>query len=272
MKLCFFFRGASCYPGIVNLLPRTLHGQADPFASTHWSVVLAAARDDNSREGEGALAELCQTYWAPLYTFVRRRGYPAPDAQDLTQSFFSRLIEHRIYEHSDPSKGKFRSFLLAAMKNFLANARTRDQALRRGGGQVPLPLLEETMREAERSYHCWPVAFAGEEGADRSFERSWAQALVDAAMARVSQGYASEGKSRLFAALRPFIAGSAENLPTHEQMAAALGIPASTVRSHVTRLRGRYREALHAEVRRTVATETDVRAELADLFRVLTGG
>ncbi len=234
--------------------------------------MLAAAQDENSRDGEVALAELCQTYWAPLYTFVRRRGYLAPDAQDLTQGFFSHLIEHRIYKDSDRSKGKFRSFLLAAMKNFLANALARDQARKRGGGQIPLSLLEETAQEAEKSYQCCPGVFAGEDGADRSFERSWARALVDAAMARVSQGYASEGKSRLFAALRPFIAGNAESLPTHEQMAATLGMPASTVRSHVTRLRARYREALHAEVRRTVATETDVRAELADLFRVLTEG
>ena len=231
--------------------------------------MLTAAREENSREAEVALAELCQTYWAPLYTFVRGRGYLPPDAQDLTQGFFAHLIEHRIYEHPDPCKGKFRSFLLAAMKNFLANARARDQTVKRGGGKVSLPLLEETVREAERLYQWQPVAA---NGADQSFERSWAQALVDAAMARLSQAYGSEGKSPLFAALRPFIAGSTETLPTHEQMAAMMGMPASTIRSHVTRLRARYREAIQAEVRRTVATEAEVRDELAALFRVLTGG
>ena len=254
-------------------LPRTLHGRDDPFAPTRWSIVLAASRtEQDPRQTAAALAELCQAYWAPLYTFVRSRGQSPHDAQDLTQSFFAHLIEHRIYERSDPSKGKFRSFLLAAMKNFLANARVREQAGKRGGGQAPLPLHEETLREAERFYQARSAAPEPEDEANRSYERSWAQALVDAAMQRVALAHASEGRQRLFAALRPFLSGNAENLPSHEQVAATLGMPASTVRSHVTRLRAAFREALHTEVRRTVDSEAEVKEELVALRRVLTGG
>ena len=254
-------------------LASTIHGQGDPFAPTHWSVVLTAADNDGSpRAAEAALAELCRTYWAPLYTFVRSRGYESHDAQDLTQGFFAHLIEHRIYERTDPEKGKFRSFLLAAMKNFLTNAREREQAAKRGGGSVHLPLLESQAQEAESLYQAQSPAPDPAAGADRSFERSWAQAVVGAAMERVARAYLTEGKQTLFASLRPLIAGDAQALPTHERLAAALGMPASTVRSHVTRLRERYREALHVEVRRTVDDQSDVREELATLLRVLTAG
>lgn len=269
----FFFRAACCYSEDVKPLPRTEYGRNDPFAPTHWSVVLAAAREDeNSPEAKAALAELCQTYWAPLYTFARGRGHPPHDAQDLTQGFFAHLIEHRIYEHSDPAKGKFRSFLLAAMKNFLANVHARDQAIKRGGGRIVLPLLDDTVRQAEKFYQWQPVASEAVRGADHSFERSWAQSLVNAAMERVSHTYLAEGKQALFVALRPFIASETDSLPAHGQVAAALGMPTSTVRSHVTRLRARYREALHVEVRRTVDDESGVREELSTLLRVLIAG
>ena len=130
-----------------------MYGKADPFEPTHWSVVLTAARgDEDPREAQAAVATLCQVYWSPLYTFLRSRGYEPHDAQDLTQSFFAHLLEHRIYERTDPNKGKFRSFLLAAMKNFIAHARERDLAQKRGGGSVHLPLLETQVREAENTY------------------------------------------------------------------------------------------------------------------------
>ena len=257
----------------MKLLSSTIHGKDDPFASTHWSVVLTAARGDvNPVDAEAALAELCRIYWAPLYTFVRHRGHGPHDAQDLTQGFFAHLVEHRIYEQSDPNKGKFRSFLLAAMKNFLANTRERDQALKRGGMQVPLPLLESTVREAECFYQSQHVASSPAANADRSFEQSWARAVVDAAMERVAQAYLVDGKQVLFDALKPFITGNAETLPAYDRMAATLDMPASTVRSHVTRLRASYRHALHAEVRSTVGSELEVREEMVALLRALTGG
>lgn len=260
----------SCYIGDVKPLLSTIHTGGDPFASTHWSVVFAAGEHENPRQAEAALAELCQAYWAPLYTFARSRGHSPHDAQDLTQGFFAHLVEHRIYEQSDPNKGKFRSFLLAAMKNFLANTRARDQALKRGGARDLLPLLESTVREAESFYQSQHAAPCPVADADRSFERSWARAVVDAAMERVSQAYLADEKRTLFDALRPFIAGDVETLPTYDQMAAALDMPASTVRSHVARLRASYRDALHAEVRCTVGSQAEVREEMSVLLRGLT--
>ena len=254
-------------------LPSTIYGRGDPFASTHWSVVFTAARyDANPEAAEAALADLCGAYWAPLYTFARSRGHSPHDAQDLTQSFFAHLVEHRIYERPDPQKGKFRSFLLAAMKNFLTNAREREQASKRGGQRVHLPLLERQVKEAESFYQAQHPALDLAVHADRPYELSWAQAVVDAATERVARSYLADGKQTLFAALKPFIAGNADTLPVYEETATTLGMQGSTLRSHVTRLRAQYREALHAEVRRTVDTESEVRNELSTLLRVLTDG
>ena len=124
--------------------------QSDLFPSTHWSVVVAAAETQTEPEiAHAALAELCQTYWAPLYSFVRSRGHTVHDAQDLTQSFFAYLIERKIYARIDRQKGKFRSFLLASFKNFLADVSDRERTLKRGGGQTFLPLNEPQINEAE---------------------------------------------------------------------------------------------------------------------------
>ena len=256
----------------MKLLPGTVHGKGDPFASTHWSVVLAAARgEENTAASEAALATLCQAYWAPLYTYIRSRGHDTSDAQDLTQSFFAHLVGQRIYERADPNKGKFRSFLLAAMKNFLIDAGRHAQALKRGGGRTELPLVETLVREAEDFYQRRSHALGPDTQADQAFDLSWAQATVDAALTHLAQAYLSEGKQALFTALKPFVTGGAGSPPTYGELAAALGMPASTVRSHVTRLRARYREALHGEVRRTVHSEADVQEEIHALIRVLTG-
>jgi len=243
------------------------HDRSDFFPSTHWSVVVAAGESQAEPEiAQAALAELCQTYWGPLYSFVRSRGHSPHDAQDLTQSFFAYLIEHKIYTRVDRQKGKFRSFLLASLKNFLADASDRARALKRGGGQNFLPLREAQIREAES-------LFQNNRGAsteDRLFDRSWAEALVTSGLDRLSADYRSEGKEQLFNELRVFVAGCAEPLPAYTDLADRLGMTESTLRSHVTRLRARYREALRAEVRRTVDTETEVEDELHELLRVLT--
>src|SRR5206468_927921 len=128
----------------VNIVAGNGYRQRDLFPSTHWSVIVAAGRTQAEPEiAQAALAELCQTYWAPLYSFVRSRGYAVEDAQDLAQSFFAYLIEHKIYARADRQKGRFRSFLLASLKNFLADASDRERTLKRGGGQSFLPLHEE---------------------------------------------------------------------------------------------------------------------------------
>jgi DNA-directed RNA polymerase specialized sigma24 family protein len=256
----------------VKTLPGTAHGQSDPFAPTHWSVILAAGESQADPEfARAALAQLCETYWAPLYTFVRSRGHSMHDAQDLTQAFFAYLIEHKIYARADRQKGKFRSFLLASLKNFLADSRDREQALKRGGTYDFLPLNQEQVGEAESMFQ---THFASSEspGEDRLFERSWAEALVAAGLEQLAAAYKAEGKDKLFQELKIFLTGSSDPLPSYADLAARLGTLASTLRSHVTRLRAQYRNALRAEVRRTVETEAEVDEELRELLRVLTGG
>jgi len=248
---------------------RAENGQAhsDLFPSTHWSVVVAAGRSGAEPEmADAALAELCRVYWAPLYTFVRSRGHTVHDAQDLTQSFFAYVLEHRVYARADRQKGRFRSFLLASLKNFLADAADRERTLKRGGAQIFLPLHEEQAQDAEALFQ----TYNGMTNEDRLFDRSWAEALVSAALERLSMEYKRETKEQLFNDLRIFIAGGAEPPPTYAELTNRLGITESTLRSHVTRLRARYREALRAEVRRTVDTEKQVDQELRELLHVLT--
>jgi RNA polymerase sigma factor (sigma-70 family) len=241
--------------------------QSDFFPSTHWSVVLASGRSEAQPEvAQAALAELCQIYWAPLYSFVRGRGHTVHDAQDLTQSFFAHLIEHKIYARVDRQKGRFRSFLLASMKNFLSHASERERTLKRGGGQNFLPLHEEQIENAESLFQTHSCASSE----DRVFERSWAAALVTAGLERLAADYKRESKEKLFKELRAFLGGGAGPPPPYAELAVHLGMTESTLRSHVTRLRARYREALHAEVRRTVQTKAQAQEELHVLLRVLT--
>jgi RNA polymerase sigma-70 factor (ECF subfamily) len=252
--------------------PETVFGQADPFTATHWSVIVAAGKTQTEPEvANAALAQLCQTYWPPLYTYVRNRGYSVHDAQDLTQGFFGHLIEHKIHTRADPERGKFRSFLLASLKHFLSHARERDQALKRGGGREFLPLDEGRAEEAESLFqtHAGSGTTALQE--DRLFERTWAETLVETALDRLAAAYKAEGKENLFDKLQTFLATGADPLPSYSELAARLAATESTIRSHVTRLRARYRETLRAEVRRTVDTESEVDGELRELLRVLIG-
>ena len=232
-------------------------------------MILAAGRSEAEPEvARAALAQLCQTYWAPLYSFVRSRGHAVHDAQDLTQSFFAYLIEHKIYMRADREKGKFRSFLLASLKNFLGHAYDREQTLKRGGSLDFLP-LDEARAEAAESLFQTHLVSAEPAGEDRVFEKSWAEALIGAGLERLAAEQKAEGKEKLFGKLRIFLAGSADPLPTYDDLAVRLSLPASTLRSYVSRLRARYREFLRAEVRRTVDTDAEVDGELHELFRVL---
>jgi len=264
-----FSSAALVQTGKVNTLVGNGDTRSDLFPSTRWSVVLVAGKSHAEPEtSQAALAELCQTYWAPLYSFVRSRGYSVHDAQDLTQSFFAYLLEHKIYARVDRQKGKFRSFLLASVKNFLTHDADRTRALKRGGGHEFLPLHEDLAKEAESLFQTHSNASTE----DRLFDRSWAEALLAAGLERLSTDYKGESKEKLFNELRIFVAGGADRLPTYTELRDRLGIAESTLRSHVTRLRARYLEALRAEVRRTVHTESQVDEELRDLIHVLTEG
>jgi RNA polymerase sigma factor (sigma-70 family) len=255
----------------VQNLPGTVDGQADPFTATQWSVIVAAGKTQAEPEAaRAALAQLCQTYWPPLYTYVRSRGRSVHDAQDLTQGFFAHLIEHKLHLRADRQLGKFRSFLLASLKNFLSHEREREQTLKRGGGREFLPLDEGRAEQAESLFqtHCSSGKGAPE---DRLFESTWAETLVETALARLEAAYKAEGKENLFEKFRPFLAVGADPLPAYSELATGMAVTESTIRSHVTRLRARYREMLRAEVRRTVETESEVDEELRELLRVLVG-
>lgn len=241
----------------------TILAGAAQFATTHWSVVLSA-RDDQSTQAQASLAKLCQTYWYPLYVYVRRQGHSAHDAQDLTQEFFARLLEKNSLEQVRREKGKFRSFLLASLKNFLANEWDRARALKRGGGQELISLDGDS---AETRYGLEP---AHGETADKIFDRRWALTLLDATLARLRQEFATEGKAKLFDELKFTLTAERGTTP-YIELAAKLGLSEGAVKVSVHRLRQRYREVLRAEIADTVATPGEVEEELRHLFAALSG-
>ena len=216
-----------------------------------------------------ALETLCRDYWPPLYAFVRRRGYPPPEAQDLVQGFFVHLLESRAYARADPARGKFRTFLLAALKNFLSNARDHAHALKRGGGCSVVP-LDEHFAAAEAAVLA--DAVPGGLDADAVFEQRWAAAILTHAWETLRAEAEAAGRGELLDALRPYVAGGATAPPTQEEMAARLDLSPGTLRTRVHRLRERYRAALRAEVARTLPAGDDVGEELRRLRQALVGG
>jgi RNA polymerase sigma-70 factor (ECF subfamily) len=214
------------------------------FASTHWSIVLAA-KDGGSDHARAALASLCATYWRPLYAYVRRSGHSVEDAQDLTQSFFSRLIEKQSLRHVDPALGKFRAFLLTALKNFLANEWRRDQARKRGGTSQVVSL--EDMTRAEGLY---ASGYNRSDTPEQIYERNWALALLERSTARLAAEFDTAGKAHLFAVLKPYLVGDQKG--AYSEAAADLGLSEVAIRVAVHRMRGRFRDLLVREVSRTL--------------------
>jgi RNA polymerase sigma-70 factor (ECF subfamily) len=231
------------------------------FAATHWSIVLSAGQSDSTRARD-ALSKLCQTYWYPLYAYVRRRGYSREDAQDLTQEFFSRLLERNWLGRADREKGRFRSFLLTAMKRFLADEWDKAHAQKRGGG---VPLLALAFDTAETRFAREP---ADEATPEHSFEKRWILALLEEVLQRLRTEYEREGNAKLFAALNPCLVGDRDALP-YAELARALAVSESAVKSAAHRLRRRYRELLRGEIAQTVADPAEVDDELRHLFAVL---
>jgi RNA polymerase sigma-70 factor (ECF subfamily) len=231
------------------------------FATTHWSLIVAA-RDGDTAEAQAALAALCQAYWYPLYAYIRRQGHPADQAQDLTQEFFTRLLEKEFLGVLDPDKGKFRAFLLAACKHFLANERDRERAQKRGGGRLRLSL---DFTDAEDRYTREPGHALT---AEKLFERRWALALLQGVLERLREEHAARGKGELFDRLRGFLLG--ERQPGGYAGAAAdLGLTEGAAKVAVHRLRQRYRELLRAEIGRTVPDGESVDEEIRALFAAL---
>lgn len=231
------------------------------FRSTRWSLVAAAGAADGER-ARAALAELCQTYWYPLYAFVRRGGVPAADAEDVVQGFFARLIEKRDLARVVRGQGHFRSFLRVAVRNHLAGVRASQRALKRGGGQVRLAVdFDDAAERFEREA---PL----DESPERAFDRSWAVGLMERALAELREEYASSGRGAVFEALVPFVqAGFEEADPS--SVAARLNMSAGAVRVAVHRLRQRFQACVRRSISETLADEGDVDAELEELFRAL---
>lgn len=222
--------------------------------------MLTAGLSDTARAQ--ALSKLCQTYWYPLYAYARGRGQSREDAEDLTQEFFARLLEKNWIDSADPEKGRFRSFLLTAMKRFLADEWDKARAQKRGGGVPLLPLQFDT---AETRLSREP---ADEVTPEQRFERRWVLTLLDEVLERLRRQYAQEGNAELFAALNPCLVGDRTAQP-YAELAEKLGLSESAVKSAVHRLRQSYRKLLREEIRQTVATPGEVDEELRHLFEVL---
>jgi RNA polymerase sigma-70 factor (ECF subfamily) len=232
------------------------------FATTHWSVVLTAGRSDTAG-GREALARLCQSYWYPLYAHARRRGCPPHDAQDLTQEFFAQLLERQSFAGADPSRGRFRSFLLTAMNNFLVTEWKKARAQKRGGGES---LLSLDLAAAEQRFDLEPAA---RDTPDKAFDKQWALTLLEEVLNLLEKEYRRDGKADLFVALKQTLMGARESQP-YAQLAAELGVSESAVKVAVHRLRKRYRELIRAEIAHTVASPDEVNDEMRHLLATLT--
>lgn len=232
---------------------------AREFHTTRWSLVLAAQRDTDTTRMHQAMAALCKDYWYPLYAFVRRRGHPPHDAQDLTQAFFASLLEGNA-TMADPARGKFRSYLLGALKHFLANEWHRANTQKRGGGQR---LVEWDALDAEARYAMEP---AEQTDADALYDRRWAMELLDCAMAKLRADFESKGDGETFNALKGTLTGAE---PPREELARQLDLSEGALKVAIHRFRQRYREVLRAEIAETVGSPGDVEDEMRHLVAVL---
>jgi RNA polymerase sigma factor (sigma-70 family) len=241
--------------------PDPTSGSAQAFATTHWSVVLTAKQGSPS-EAAAALEKLCRTYWYPLYAFLRREGRSPHDAQDLAQEFFARLLQGKFLENVGPQKGKFRSFLLAALKHFLCDEWDRARAEKRGGGQAFISL---EAHNAEELYLLEPDASVP---AEEIFERRWALTLLAQALARLREEFADVGKIREFDHLKVFLSTLTSD-GAYDAVAVRLEATVDSVAVKVHRLRQRYGELIRAEIAQTVASPADIEEELRHLFNAV---
>ncbi len=230
------------------------------FTTTHWSVVLAAGASGSPAADE-ALAELCRDYWYPLYAFVRRRGHDATEAQDLTQEFFRRLLEKNYLAAVDRKKGRFRSFLLAAVEHFLANEWRRSRALKRGGGERLISIDDA----AEARYLAEPQTDLSPE---RVYQRRWAVAFLEKVLARLRAEAVEGGTEAAFDRLKGYLAGE-RALFTYRDLAAEMGTTEAAVKMAVSRLRRRYAELLRDELAGTVSSPDEIEDELRALLAAL---
>jgi len=243
--------------------PSSREAGADIFVTTHWSVVLTAGRSDTTRAHD-ALARLCRTYWRPLYAYVRRRGHSAHDAEDLTQAFFARLLEREDVAAVSPERGKFRSYLLAAMNHFLSDEWDKTRAQKRGGGRVIE--MDSAVAEAILAQQSDDVLTP-----EKLFDQRWAITVLEEVHQRLRREHDRDGKGEQFEALRFSLMGERGAVP-YATLAGKLNMSEGAVKVAVHRLRQRYRTLLRELVAETVTTPEEVEDELRYLMRALAGG
>lgn len=231
------------------------------FPTTQWTLVVSAGHDSTTQSAE-ALAKLCALYWYPVFAFVRRRGYDADQAQDVTQSFFARMIEKGDLADANRDLGRFRTFLLTSCQHFLSNERDRERAGKRGGGVVPIP-IDVAMAEGR-----YERSLAHEETPERAYERQWCLTLLAAVLDDVRMEYSSAGKHQLFDRLKSFLTVDADAGPQAEA-AADLDMSVAAVKVAVHRLRRRYRDALKQRVADTVTSAEEIDDEIRFLLNAL---
>lgn len=241
----------------------TEEGREQHFATTHWSIVLAAGQSV-SRESRWALESLCKTYWLPAYSYVRRLIGSVDQSQDLTQEFFVRLLETDFIAKANPDRGRFRAFLITALKNFIANERDKARAEKRGGGSVTLSLdfdAGESQYQIEPAHGVTP---------EKLYERRWVLTLLDQVLDKLKMELAGVGQEPHFESLKGALLGEM-NQANYEQAAEVLGITAAAAKQAAYRMRKRYRELFRLEVARTVADDADVDDEIGQLLETLSG-
>ena len=236
----------------------TLPGHSQ-FPTTRWSLVVAAG-DPHRKEAQSALVSLCEKYWYPLYAYLRRRGYSADEAQDLTQEFFVRVLEGRYLDRANPEKGRFRSFLLTSLKYFVADEGDRDRAQKRGGGMVE-PL---EFSSGEKRYQREP---AHDETPERIFERRWALSVIDRVVDKLRDEFVQHGRPEHFERLKIFLLGQSE--APYAALAREMNTSEGALKVAIHRLRKRYRELFRQEIAETVADPAEVEPELRYLATVL---
>ena len=232
---------------------------ASRFPTTRWTLVVAAGNPQRT-EARSALVSLCENYWYPLYAYLRRRGYPADQAQDLTQEFFTRVLEGRYLDRADPEKGRFRSFLLTSLKFFVADQEDRQRARKRGGGQI----VSLEFSSGEERYQREP---AHNETPDRIFERRWALSVLDGVVKKLRDEFVQHGRPEHFERLKVFLLGQSDI--SYAVLAQEMNTSEGALRVAIHRLRKRYREVFRQEIADTVADPAEVESELRYLAAAL---
>jgi RNA polymerase sigma factor (sigma-70 family) len=238
------------------------HPRRGRFATTRWSVVLAAGSDLTSTGARQALTTLCETYWYPLYAFLRSRGHRAEDAEDLTQAFFARVLEKHAFQQADPARGRFRSFLLASLMNFVSNERDKGIARKRGGG-VAIVSLE--LQTAEGRFLLEPST---DETPERSFDRRWAMTLLGRVTARLQEEMKRGEKQSQFDVLKTYLTGE-EPQAGYAQIAGDLSMSEGAIKVAVHRLRKRFRDLVRDEIAQTVSSAAEIDDELRYLWKAV---